>query len=242
MLGDMSTNINNPRDIVDGSNPQKRPPCLVAKFQQGVKQRDYLFHKAEILSNFISTPPKEVANGGYGTSIYRVSSLSTPALDFLVPLCYKHMSGRYVKTITTQWLDLLGLEAMAYWIMDDGSVSSGTIYLSTHGFTEPEVDLLVDWLTKIGLRSTKYATTVKKTYYFVALYREAARLLMHEIAPLIHPTLAYKTNIHYLKEVQCSCCGQALTRKRAIFPACDKPACRIHAKLLTKQRLLNKSK
>jgi hypothetical protein len=59
-----------------------------------------------------------------------------------------------IKTVTKEYLELINSPiALAYWFMDDGCIN-GTI--STNGFKEQEIDLLINWLyEKWNIKATK---------------------------------------------------------------------------------------
>ena len=71
----------------------------------------------------------------------KFATLSLPCLNYYYELFYQNKK----KIITKEIEGLLKYESLSYWIMDDGSyTSSGGIRLSTEGYKEPELRLLVE--------------------------------------------------------------------------------------------------
>lgn len=115
-----------------------------------IKQIDYLHHKYMLFQPLIRTRSsvyKERQNGKVYEKCY-FNSVTTKQLKFFYDLFYrdgkkivpKHIH-RYLEPIT-----------LAYWYMDDGSLTwknrSKAIRLCTDGFSGTEVKLLVDVLNK----------------------------------------------------------------------------------------------
>ena len=71
----------------------------------------------------------------------KFATLSLPCFNYYYELFYQNKK----KIITKEIEGLLKYESLSYWIMDDGSyTSSGGIRLSTEGYKEPELRLLVE--------------------------------------------------------------------------------------------------
>lgn len=108
------------------------------------KQKALFMKKVEILGDFMGnykliTPKPDPRTGKIYTS-YRGNSKAHKVFTDLYNELY--INGK--KTITKEFLDKITSPiALAYWFMDDGTFC-GT--LSTDGFLETEVDLLINWL------------------------------------------------------------------------------------------------
>lgn len=97
------------------------------------------------------------------------------------------------------WLDQLDDCSLAYWVMDDGSVSfsdSGNVTnaaLHTEGFTESEHDLMVEWF-----RSRGYSQIVKAKsngYWYLYIPRMDAERLVEVVRPFVHESMGYKVGV-----------------------------------------------
>ena len=99
------------------------------------------------------------------------------------------------KTITKEYLDKIDSPiALAYWFMDDGT-HSGVI--STHCFSEKEVDLLIDWMAnKWNIICTKQKQINQFTIYIINDFRFDFEKL---IFPYVLPSMYYK--LKYSKEL-----------------------------------------
>ena len=108
------------------------------------KQKALFMKKVEILGDFMGNYkliiPKPDPRTGKIYASYRGNSKAHKVFTDLYNELY--INGK--KTITKEFLDKITSPiALAYWFMDDGTFC-GT--LSTDGFLETEVDLLINWL------------------------------------------------------------------------------------------------
>lgn len=191
----------------------------------GGPQELYLKHKAEVLAPLIRTPPKPRVNRGFGTTNWVVNTLTTELLTPFLELCYP--GGK--KTVTPAWLDQVELLGIAYWFMDDGSLSNGrTLKFHTQGFSRAGTRLLASWLTKQGFDA--FASRDREKYWHVELSVDSARKLLTAIRPFIHASMLYKTEIiAALPMINCACCGKTFQAKgkqcRVKNPVCGDPEC-----------------
>lgn len=105
------------------------------------------------------------------------------------------------KTVTKEWLDKLTFEGFAYFVMDDGSVSSDTvgrtkespITLATCSFSIEENQLIVNKLKEWGVDSeivTVYNT--KSSYPAIRISIDGSRFLSEKMEPYFVNCLRYK--------------------------------------------------
>ena len=183
--------------------------------RHGWCQHEYNLSKYQILLEFATRPPVKRKNHGFGewSSFWQTKSLA--CLLSLRGLCYP--GGR--KTVTRPWLDLLTWEGIAWWIMDDGSLTNPRcMTISTHGFTEPEVRLMAIWLTERGVACTPTPVTKKtKTYWMLYLSVKGTLALLQGIKPYVLPCMAYKTA---WKSHLCPVCGAEMFDNGDTCPIC----------------------
>lgn len=130
LLGDM--NINKPR---------KRNPTCKLSLVHSVKQKELFLKKVEILGEFMGSYKEYNYLDSRTNNIYSTIRGNSK--------CHKVFNNIYnklyingVKTVTQEYLDMINHPiALAYWFMDDGT-NNGTI--STNGFKEAEIDLLIE--------------------------------------------------------------------------------------------------
>lgn len=198
----------------------------------GAKQQAYCRHKAAALKNYVRTPPKIRQNKGWGMLSCVFTTVTSPVFDFIRTLCYRPDStGKLKKRVTKSWLKQLTWEGIAYWYMDDGSLSGKSITFSTHSFTEEEVDLLVTMLKDRGIAARKVRVNKKdrRSYYTIRLNLVATRTFVQKVAKYVHPTLQYKLAVPAPVIVQCAYCGVDIIARNnqvtAETPCCKKEAC-----------------
>jgi hypothetical protein len=95
-----------------------------------------------------------------------------------------------VKTVTQGWLDQLDARSLAYWYMDDGSISKSFIALHTEGYTEAENHLVAGWFSQKGYPGVRVATY--REYFYIYFPREAALRFLSEVTPYLCPSMQYK--------------------------------------------------
>ena len=127
-------------------------------FTHGIKQREYLEHKASLVNSLLGGKQNSVKiknNNGYMGCIY---SKASKDLKYVYNLLYKNGEKRITKNV----LKHLNAEGIAYWYMDDGSIypqkRNGKIHayslvLSTYCDTEEEVREIIEYfIEKWGVR------------------------------------------------------------------------------------------
>lgn len=96
----------------------------------------------------------------------------------------------YKKIIPTNIIDYLSPQAIAIWLMDDGSKQNSGISIHTNSFTLEENYLL----QKAFLKKYKINTTLHKKGFNYVLYfsKKEAQLLRKIIEPYMHKSMLYK--------------------------------------------------
>lgn len=201
-------------------------------FIHGKPQEAYARHKALVLKDYVQTPPKLVPNMGYGSVSCTFRTVTTPAFDFLREICLRREGERYRKTVTREWLQLLTWEGVAYWFLDDGSLTKNHANISTHSFTEAEVRLLAGWLAERGVVPCvdTLRTKAGKVCWILRLRKEATTRLIEHIRPFVPECMAYKAVPPAPTPVlPCCVCGRLRSGKAPsaanAAPLCGDPAC-----------------
>lgn len=212
----------------------------------GSRQEAYCRHKADVLKDYVRTLPAIRKNGGWGELSCVFSTVTSPAFEFLRSLCYKPnlKTGRMMKWVTPEWADQLDPVALAYWYMDDGSISTSQawITLNTQSFTKECVRLLVKKMRTFGLNPTARPYRrrgAKQKYWVICLGAVDARKFVEIVRPHMHESMAYKLvvpNNDSTEMVICQFCGAATpkaSRQSGHMVSCEKPECKA-----TKHRII----
>lgn len=119
---------------------------------QCTKQKEYLFHKYELLKDFCNAGPKlKYSTNGRSTILHPGYMFYTRvhySLDFYGNMFYKFNSEtcRFTRSIPVNIEQFLTPRAIAYWYMDDGYLKwrgkSNAMVLCTDSFHLDEVNIL----------------------------------------------------------------------------------------------------
>lgn len=217
--------------------------CRHGRFvaRHGVKQAAYCDWKAGLLAGLVTTAPKTVKNGGWGSKLRVFSTVTSPAFEFLRTLCYRrdprfrNNPRRLVTRVNVRWLKRLTWAGIAAWFADDGSLSrSGNCRVAifnTHAYSRHEVKLMMEMLRRRGLEAKLSQVTVRgKRRFIIYLSARSTRRFAKLVGPFIHPSLAYKIAVPELNYPACAFCGEQITepianlnRKR---PCCPSVMCK----------------
>ncbi len=182
----------------DGSivypNSHSRFPRLV--WTHGQQQQAWMEYKATRLS-CLRTQCYTAANAGYGkTSICG----RTACHPDLVEVFHRVRGASGNKTITQDWLSCVTPEGLAWWYLDDGSLSlspqgSPRIQFHTEGYSIEENHLIADWLTGLGYVATARSytrTRNAKQYSYISLGAKPTRKLLADLQQFSIPAMDYK--------------------------------------------------
>lgn len=182
----------------DGSitypNKHSRFPRLA--WTHGEQQQLWMEYKASKLADL---RPKiyTAANSGYGDRSICCRTVCHPDL-VTVFACVKGKAGQ--KTVSMAWLSQITLEGLAWWYLDDGSLSlspqgSPQIQFHTEGYSKDENYLIAEWLTNLGYTAKVRSYTrvrTNKQYNYIALGADAARNFLADIRQFSIPAMEYK--------------------------------------------------
>ena len=152
-------------------------------------QKDLFMKKVEILGDFMGyyklVIPKPDPRTGKVYNGYRGASLTHPIFKELYDIIYPNNK----KTVTKEYLDMIYHPiALAYWFMDDGSCRG---YFATNGFTQDEVDLLINFLLeKFDIVTTKKLTI--KDQYVIYISSDSRKKFEDLIRPYMVDRMKYK--------------------------------------------------
>ncbi len=182
----------------DGSitypNQHSRFPRLA--WTHGDQQQAWMEYKA---SRLASLQPRvyTATNPGFGERSVCCYTTCHPDLVNVFEQV-KDRAGR--KSVSASWLAQISPEGLAWWYMDDGSLSlspqgSPQIQFHTEGYSSAENHLIAEWLTSLG-----YSAKVRfytrghsdNRYDYVAMGAKAARNLLANLRPFAIPSMDYK--------------------------------------------------
>lgn len=163
------------------------------------KQAEYLWTKYTVLREFVVGSPSISPKNKLGYASVKFFTVLGPAFRSLHSLFYP--TGK--KVVTQEWLDRIDragfLPSIAWWIADDGSKQahgrSPNVMVSTHGFSTPEVELLVSWMTGHGYPCQVYFQYRSPKKPMILFLADASRKLMVDLVPHTPPCMRYKLNI-----------------------------------------------
>ena len=222
-------------------------------FNHGLKQEAYCRYKAEILTDYVRTPPRIFKHpGGWSGESCRFQTVTSPVFEEFESMCIRRVNGRRVKTITDEWIAAMTWEAVAFWFMDDGSApaSRSQATFATHGFQPEHVKQLAVMLTSMGVDAIAEVTGSQRLYWQIRLRAEPARFLASKIAPFVPQCMSYKLKVPPAYESRvCVVCGikiegarRSQRRSQSDLVSCPLPACRKERQRRTNARWYRKSK
>lgn len=183
-------------------------PCRNAylKLQHGPEQRVYLMYKVALLEKLTSVNVRDIEDNGYGYKTYIAETKVHPVYTKLWHRWY----GKGRKAITKKAIRSLNEEGLAYWYMDDGSLTihhrllkDGTkspkgreVHFHTQSFTYNEHEILRDFLhSRFGIDMN--IVRHKSRYWILGCGAGVGNKLFDIIKPYIIPLFNYKINMLY---------------------------------------------
>ena len=193
LLGDASINANDK----DGGYR-----CV--HFSQSDKQIDYFNYKKSILGKYALG--ERTRTSGYGSLMHDMHTTTNLELNkFLNEHCMKN--GK--KFVTQEWCNELDPMGLAFWYMDDGSISNRDndkcgcrIHIATNGFSLQENETLANMLRdRFGIEAT---IGDKETYngYTLILDVKNTERFCSLIAPYVCDSMKYKLPKKY-QDIKC---------------------------------------
>lgn len=174
------------------------------KFEQGVKQKEFLFHLLDLFSRycFMSEPGIRFEKD-QSVKSYWFKTFSFPDFTDLFFLFVQKMNEKWKKTIRKGLIrDYLTPKGLAYWIMCDGSLQKDklTLILHTQSFSLQENTLLATELNKkFHLHSR--VISHKTHYYVIEIPRHDSETLVALVEKYLIPSMLYKLPKSKFKKV-----------------------------------------
>lgn len=199
LLGDSSLNSNS-----DTGNYR------TVNFGHSIKQKDYFEYKKQLFGSYFIQEKDAVS--GYGSTILRgklVTNLNL--LSIANDIC--SIGGK--KTVTKEWADALTPISLAFWYMDDGSISNREnpnlrcrIQFNTQSFSIEEINILIEALRR---KYNVNATIGGKDIYkgnIIIIDADNTEKLCSLIAPYVCQSMKYKLPKKYEST---PCCFESVT-------------------------------
>lgn len=173
------------------------------------KQVNYLNHKFEILKEI---GVSKIYNKSYLRENKKIKSQEfvTKSLPQLTKL-RKELYPKNKKKITKKYLDKLDNIGLAYWIMDDGSLSwhkrnrkNGKIYstcefyLAVNCFNLNEIEIIKEWFIENYKVNPKVRYHSSSKSFYIIFNRLDYQKIAKLINPYILPSMKYKTDFSKL--------------------------------------------
>ena len=164
------------------------------KSEHGLVQKEYVYWKYNIFKPWVFTEPKisyryKESRERYAKS-YWFRTVRHPTLTEFHKRFYENGKKMIPKDIAGD-IDAL---ALAVWVMDDGSLNSNQLDISTYSFTLQDIYLLIDALkSNFGLSSKYYRDRDKG--YRMYFNKTETRKLISLIKPHVIPNIDYKIRI-----------------------------------------------
>lgn len=177
-------------------------PLYGIKFEQKPKNENYVNHLYEIMEPYVGTPPeKRVDPSTNETKSVWFRTYRHDDFIFYFNLFYKieeKGGGKIsVKVVPNNIHKVLNARVLAYWFMDDGSLSGGgeQYYLNTQGFQKHEVIRLCEALKQcFGIKASEQKDGKLWRIYINA---ESNRSFEQLIIPYLHEIFFYKIRAAY---------------------------------------------
>ena len=193
LLGDASINANDK----DGGYR-----CV--HFSQSDKQIAYFNYKKNLLGKYALG--ERTRTSGYGSLMHEMHTTTNLELNkFLNEHCMKNRK----KFVTQEWCNELDPMGLAFWYMDDGSISNRDndrcgcrIYISTNGFSLQENETLANMLRdRFGIEATIGDKETYKGYTLILDVKNTERFCSL-IAPYVCDSMKYKLPKKY-QDIKC---------------------------------------
>lgn len=165
------------------------------KFEQGVKQKEFLFHLFDLFSNYcFMTEPGIRFEKETSVKSYWFKTFSFPCFTRLFLQIHEKIDGKWKKVIKEGLIrDYLTPKGLAYWIMCDGSLQKDnhTLILHTKSFSLRENILLTKELNK-KFQLHSRVISHKTHQYVIEFPRQDSQKIAALIEDFLIPSMRYK--------------------------------------------------
>jgi len=174
---------------------RKRAKNSSFHFKQSIKHEAYILHLYTLFQEFCKMTPKikdaKVKNKVHQSIFF--DTLTYEVFNYYYDLFYK--DGK--KIVPHNIKDLLTARSLAYWAMDDGTVTRSGFVLYTNSFTKKEVELLIEVLKiKFDLNCTIQSNNVLVNKpYFIYIKNDSWLKFKNLVEPYVIPHFNYKLKL-----------------------------------------------
>ena len=164
-------------------------------FEQSLFHESYLFYLYGIFKNLVATPPMSPKRKPHKITgkIYaslRFSTLSFPFLNVFHELFYTTGKKLVPENISDYFTEI----SFAFWIMDDGVKSAGSLRLCTESFTYSDILILIDMLkTKFDIQSNPQKRGVNG--WRINITQSQMNKVRNLVKSHMHPDMLYKIGL-----------------------------------------------
>jgi intein/homing endonuclease len=160
-------------------------------FSHKKEHEEYLDFNLKLFGYLAGVKQKEQISG-YGTTMCRARTISSPAINELLEDWYLPNVNK--KIVPRSIIDNLGPLSIAIWYMDDGSLSHNEnqidrASIATCRYSSGCVDNLVNALKKFGIDAIKYNDG---KYYRLRINSDSSDILFNIISPYVPKCMQYK--------------------------------------------------
>jgi recombination protein RecA len=169
----------------------------ILQINHSIKQKDLVDLKKNILYNVISKEIKKISGHGSEMCGFLTKSFHNLSTINFFDLCYSN-NGK--KLVTKSWLNKLTPISLAFWYMDDGSLSNmegkkSQSILHTNSFSDNEINLICEYFNNLGLDC--YKCSDGKNGQIVKFTPTGTERFNCLISPYIHKSMKYKLLTEY---------------------------------------------
>ena len=165
---------------------------VTARFRvhHGLKQKEYVQWKYEILKEFVNKKPREISWTNPKRNLEETSCyFHTKSMEEL-GILYHYFYKNKIKVLPADIFEILNPQMIAVWFMDDGSNTRESFTLNTHSLERIDQERIVNYLKDTFQIN---ATIVRdRTKLKISIGRHDFQKFSDIVEPYIIPSMIYK--------------------------------------------------
>lgn len=165
---------------------------VTARFRvhHGLKQKEYVFWKYDVLKEFVNKEPADISWTNPKRNLHEVSCYFHTKSMKELGMLYHYFYKNGVKILPDTIFEILNPRMIAVWFMDDGSNTKESFTLNTHSFDLKDQVRIAHFLKKsFGIN----ATIVKdRTKLKISIGKHDFQKFSTIVEPYIIPSMIYK--------------------------------------------------
>ena len=175
----------------DGCFSRGRTPSPMFCWTHSRKQEGYMYHKEKILGVFTNGYKVTKPAGYLNTPQLHMSTKNISDFSVLEEICLDKKTSK--KRVTKEWAQKLDEVSLAFWYLDDGSITKNknSLSFSTNSFTEQEIKYLCED-SILKRYEPKYYKTKKGIVIYINKKQNTINF-MNDIKKYLPKSMAYKT-------------------------------------------------